>query len=182
MGWKAIKEHYRIEHLVHVREGLICIGSPFIPDIIKLNQFGQFVKRYEHGSILSKNDLLSRYMAEMEADPDKCRELAQAEDTFAVSIPVYTYDIYDEARIIECACEELGYPNVTHDGQLMYNNTFSPDRAQVVKWAIENARAWVEALKDRQTEAQENLLNATDRLRFAEFNCRRLMTAEGTNA
>ena len=30
MGWKNIKEHYRIGHTVHVTDKGICIGSPYI--------------------------------------------------------------------------------------------------------------------------------------------------------
>ena len=40
MGWKNVKEHYRIEHQVQVRAGRICIGSPYISEIIVIGADG----------------------------------------------------------------------------------------------------------------------------------------------
>ena len=52
------------------------------------------------------------------------------------SLPVYTYE---GGEIIEHKCEAYGWPNLTDDGQVMYNNKFSSDRNEVVRWAKENA-------------------------------------------
>lgn len=128
MGWKAIKDHYRIVHQVQVTKKGICIGSPYIHDIMIVSMDGELVK--DHGS--SVNAELNRYSAEMRADPAKLRELSVSPDTFSKSVTVYTYD---GARIIEKLCDEPGWPNVTHDGEMMYENTFSADRDEVVKWA-----------------------------------------------
>jgi len=38
MGWKNIKEHYRINHYVQVTEQGICIGSPYIHNIIVIGR------------------------------------------------------------------------------------------------------------------------------------------------
>lgn len=40
-------------------------------------------------------------------------------DTFTASIPVYSYE---DGTIIEKLCEKPGSPNLTHDGDLMYDN------------------------------------------------------------
>lgn len=37
MGWKNVKEHYRIGHIVHVKDGKICIGFPHITDIMEIS-------------------------------------------------------------------------------------------------------------------------------------------------
>lgn len=57
-------------------------------------------------------------------------------------------------------CEEAGWPNVTHDGQMMYENTFSTDRAEVVRWAYNNAVAGVEWRTRSVNEAREKLAMA----------------------
>lgn len=56
------------------------------------------------------------------ADPTAAAALLAKPDTFAASIPVYTWDA--SYAIVSHQCEELGWPNVTHDGALMYRNTF----------------------------------------------------------
>lgn len=139
MGWKNIKQHYRIGHIVQVvRDGRILIGSGYIPDIFVISAEGKLIKRDDG----RHNDDLRRYQREFDADPEKLRLLAiDADEAPAVSIPVFTYE---EGEIIEDACEELGWPNVTHTGRLMYENTFSPDRMKVVLWAKKSAAHGVE--------------------------------------
>ena len=150
MGWKAIKEHYRIEHHVQVDKGRVCIGSSYCPDIIVIGPEGTVLQRYADGG----NEALRRYQAEMDADPGKLKELLAAEDQFSASVPVFTYD---GARIIEKRCEKPGWPNVTHDGLMMYENTFSTSRDQVVAWAKQNAAVAVRAMQRLVDEARERL-------------------------
>ena len=47
MGWKNIKEHYRIGHAVQVTDAGICIGSPYIHNIIIIGVDGTLKKRTE---------------------------------------------------------------------------------------------------------------------------------------
>lgn len=151
MSWKNVKEHYRIGHAVHVRAGCICIGSPYVPDLIVIGLDGAITKRDDYAR--TNNDL-ARYLREMDADPAKLKELIAAPDMFAASIPVFTYDGGD---IIEKRCEVLGWPNVTHDGCLMYENTFSPNRAKIVKAAKTNAACGINAWRDRIAEAEKDI-------------------------
>ncbi len=170
MGWKAVKEHYQIGHIVHMQPQGLCIGSGYIPDLIVVGPDGQLVKKLD--SHFNKD--LSRYQEEMLADPAKLRELLETPDQFARSIPVYTYK---GAEILEKHCEALGYPNITHDGDLQYDNTYSGDRDQVVRWAKRSAalgaahtRRWIEDLEKKLEEAR-------NRLRCEETNLSLLETA-----
>ena len=155
MGWKSVKEHYRIGHFVAVYpEKGICIGSPYIHDILVVSLDGVLTKTDEGNWGRSINSDIDRYQREMQADPEQLARLVKQPDTFERSIPVYTYE---GAEIVECACEEIGYPNVTHDGRMMFENTFSADRDQVVKWALRNARASVEAWDNSLQDAKRRL-------------------------
>lgn len=168
MGWKKIKEHYRIGHIVQVTPKGICIGSPYIHDLIVIGLDGEIIKDDDGRS----NEDLKRYLVEMRADPKKLRELAQAPDTFEENIPVYTYK---GGKIIEKMCEEPGWPNVTHDGMEMYENTFSLDKNQVVAWAkqnaaagIENAHARIEDIGTTLEEWKARLQKRTEELSMLE--------------
>lgn len=142
MGWKNVKEYYGIEHIVHVKDGAIFIGSPYITDLIRINMDGTLVEDRD----LCGNDELERIWDAMEEDPDKLRELIETPDTFSQSISVYTYD---GSEIIEMHCEAAGFPNVTHDGLLMSDNTFSYDRVKIVAKAKRNAQAGMKLYQDR---------------------------------
>ena len=161
MGWKSVKKHYRIGHFVAVYpEKGICIGSPYIHDILVVSLDGVLTKTDEDNWGRSINSDIDRYQREMQADPEQLARLVKQPDTFERSIPVYTYE---GAEIVECACEEIGYPNVTHDGRMMFENTFSADRDQVVKWAARNARASLEGWSERVAECTRDLARVTER-------------------
>ncbi len=167
MGWKNVKSAYRIGHIVQVTSEGICIGSGYIHDLIVLSLDGAIVKRYaERG-----NEDLARYQSEMDADPARLRELVASADTFEKSVPVYTYD---GASIIEKQCEEIGWPNVTHDGMVMYENTFSTDKAFIVEKAKQNAKAGI-AWRTRAIEtARAELEELNQRLAAAQGDLERL--------
>jgi hypothetical protein len=173
MAWKAIKEHYRIDHSVQVVPGKgICIGSPFVHDLLTIDPEGRVIV----GKLgVRAGDKLSRYRDEMEADPAKLKDLMEQPDVFERSIAVYTYE---GADIIECACEELGWPNVTHDGRMMYENTFSPDRAEVVAWAVRSARSSIEAWTENFARAQDELNKVSDHLDRVNRNLALLLERE----
>lgn len=151
MGWKNVKDGYQIEHQVCVTEKGICIGSGYIHDLIVIGLDG-VVKKLQDGS---SNDDLRRYQQEMDADPEKLKRLVQTPDSFEAAITVYTYDGGD---IIEKQCETLGWPNVTHDGDMMYENTYSPDRDVVVQWAKRNTDLGIKFAQERIEEAKASLI------------------------
>jgi hypothetical protein len=155
MGWKNVKEHYRIDHLVHVRNSKICIGSAYIPDIIIIGSDGTIEKR--DADRWSVNRDLDRYQKEMDADPAKLKQLVESPDTFTNSITVYTYG---DGQIIEKQCEVTGWPNVTHDGELMYDNTFCVARDVVLKWALRDAEAYLKRTIELITERSYALTEA----------------------
>ncbi|WP_315922409.1 hypothetical protein [Mesorhizobium sp. SP-1A] len=154
MGWKAIKEHYEIKHNVHVRGGLITIGSAYVPDIIAFDFEGKIHKKDD--LFVREGNELDRVYKALVSDPELLLKLIRQEDVFERSIRVYSYE---GAEITEHFCEELGWPNLTHDGQMMYNNRFTTDRNEAIEWALEDAESAVEwedkRLGDLQKEIEE---------------------------
>lgn len=180
MGWKNVKDHYRIGHIVQVTDKGICIGSSLCHDLIVIDPYRGTIIQAD----VARNEDLTRYLAEMRADPDKLRERLDTDDHFDISVTVYTYKGGD---IIERQCEKVGWPNVTHDGQVMYDNTFSTDRNQVLQWAINEAEAGVrmglrriEEL-DRDCAKAKKLLHE-DSADLAKLRHEQLLTAMTANA
>ena len=168
MGWKNVKEHYRIGHQVQVTKKGICIGSPYIHDLIVIGTDGVVKKRYDGGG---NNDDLHRYQREIDADPHKLRELVQSPDTFNDLKVVYTYD---GGEIIEKQCEETGWPEVTCDGEMMYANTFSTEKEKVVSWAKRNADCGIKNFLEQINDAEKNLERLRTNLASEEANRRKL--------
>lgn len=150
MGWKAFKQHYGINANVYIEKDLLCIGNGYI-DFLKVSMDGQI--EFEHQ--LGTDHKVHGVQEAIKADPETAARLLQAEDTFERSIIVYTYE---GAEILEKFCETLGYPNVTHDGLMMYENTYSPDRDLPIQRALENARLNSDGVRRAIENVEQQLL------------------------
>lgn len=175
MGWKNIKEHYQIGHIVQITEEGLCIGTGYIHDLIVVGLDGVITKRYDGGG----NEELCRYQRELDADPARARELLEAPDIFDNPITVYTYD---GGEILEKQCLNLGWPNVTLDGQIMYTNRFSEDKAVVVDWAKRNADSGIKHCAEAVVEATRRLAEYQARLAQERANREQLEAAYPTLA
>jgi hypothetical protein len=132
MGWKSVKEHFDIKHNVIVEDGTIFIGSSYVSKLAGID-----MQTGECFSLRESADFLPRYYPELlNADRDEILSLCRREDCFEVSIPVFTYE---KGQILVFYCENVGWPNVTHDGRMMYENTFSLDKETAVRRAKRNA-------------------------------------------
>lgn len=157
MGWKRVKEQYQISHIVHVTNEGICIGSSFITNAIIISMNGKIIKRYCDGH----NEELMRYQREMDADPDLLEFMVKVPDRFEKHIPVFTHI---KGQIVEKQCESVGWPNTTHDGELMYQNCFSPDLHTMVRLAEQHIAATTAHLKIRIADTEELLTELKGRL------------------
>lgn len=162
MGWKNVKERYGIKHIVHVSPGwLIWIGSEYVPGLIKISHAEKELAWADHdydvhsckqvigadlavwrSQYLGRGEPFDGWVRMWANDPHELRYLIESPDTFERSIPVFTYD--HDGNILQNECEELGWPNVTHDGCLMYD-TFVPTEAEAVRMAKRSARSWVDS-------------------------------------
>lgn len=167
MGWKAVKEHYQIEHSVQVTEDGICIGSPYIHNIIVIGQDGKLTRRYDGRA----NDELARYQRDFDSDPETLKHLVESPDTFSDAVAIYTYK---DGEILEKVCEKPEWPNVTHDGQMIYDNTFSTDKAKVVAWAKRDSDLGIQMQRRNLKDLEAKLEDYRGRLAAEIANRERL--------
>ena len=152
MGWKTFKEKFKIGHTVQITEKGLCIGSIYVHDLVVIDM--------ETGRIKPNrtfDDFLPRNYPDLYNTLDKeILDAINAKDSFERSIPVYTYD---GAEILEKFCEEFGWPNITHDGCLMYENTYFTTRKAAIEKAIKENKAGVEivstTLKNKRKEVED---------------------------
>ncbi|NVL49814.1 hypothetical protein F2S72_08685 [Pseudomonas syringae pv. actinidiae] len=167
MGWKTLKNAFSITHTVCVTDKGICIGSGYISNLATINiSTGAMVM-----SEASPGFIQRTYPALASATPSDLLALISAEDQFDNAVTVYTYI---DGKIVEKLCECAGYPNVTHDGELMYENAFSTDKNEVIGWCKSNAHAKVEFLKEHIARLQQQLADTEQELTSAQRKTRRL--------
>lgn len=168
MGWKALKEHFKIDHHVVVEGDKICIGSDYVHNLAEVQlTTGKVIPRQGAFS----DFLETKYPALAAADPKVILALLEQPDVFKASIPVLTYD---GAEILEKRCEALGWPNTTHDGLMQYENTFSADKAKVIAWAKRSAECAMEMASSRVADIEEELATARERLAARQEVARKL--------
>ena len=167
MGWKLLKETFDISHHVTVTAAGVHIGSNYISDMVTINP--------KTGSI-TENEATSGFLARQyprlhAASKDSLVEILAAPDTFSASVTVYTFD---DGQIIQKLCENSGWPNVTHDGDIMYENRYSTDKAQVVAWAKSDIALAVSSTQERIEQAEHRLRELRDQLALYEQRQREL--------
>lgn len=167
MGWKAIRDHFAIPGVWRVQNGNVLIGSPYIADIIVISPSGA-VAWGRHGA--TDYGWKEGFHA-LSADPSLVRRLFESPDSFAVSIPVYASE---DGEIVERFCEQPGWPNTTHDGELMYENTHFPEKNAAVVNAKENALAGIRFARDSITDAEHDLTTRRERLATYEARLAKL--------
>lgn len=131
MGWKRFKEHFEIGHHVCVCDGKILIGSRYVSNIVSVDM--------ETGSVVCSKtfpEFLRQYYPVLaKADPAEILSCIREQDIFERSVRIY---VFMNNEIVEKYCEEPCYPNVTHDGLMIYDgDSFSVDRDVVVRGARE---------------------------------------------
>ena len=75
-------------------------------------------------------------------------------DQFFNSIPVF---ISNNGMVEEDFCEVFGYPNVTHTGRLMYENTSFLTKEKALAHAIEAMTFRMENISRRREELLRNI-------------------------
>ena len=170
MGWKTLKDYFGIGHHVQVSDRGILIGSGYVSDLITINgTTGELEENATFSSFARE-----KYPALLEASPNERLRLIQAQDVFTAAIPVYTYK---GGEIVQELCETPGWPNVTHDGNLMYENSHSTDKATVIAWAKRSTASAVHYLKEDIARRENDLTEARGRLQEAEAERAKLLQA-----
>ena len=152
MGYKNVKEHYDIGHIVAVYDEeiyggpCICIGSGYIYDIIVVRiRDAKVVKQYKEGKYndgWNTNKDLARYNEALKEGERNgiLRKLIETPDTFAEDLPVFTIE---KGSVIRDACEKYGWPNVTHSGNIMYENTYFKTRKEAYAYLLKDTSSGV---------------------------------------
>lgn len=147
MGFKAIKQHYDIKHIVAIYNeekyggACICIGSGYVHGLIAINiETGKVF--YSSLVTPGENSEIGQLAARIKADEKNgvLRALIDEPDTFARNLPVFTIDRWAVKAEL---CEEYGWPNTTHNGAIMYENTYFHTRAEAYAYLLKETKAGV---------------------------------------
>ena len=128
MGIKKLKEKYDITHIIQREKKGICIGSDYVHDLIVITPELEILK----SSILSDSGALSDIYKQIKFDYEtgELAKILEEKDIFSNLKNIWTYD---RGHIIKKQCEKIGWPNLTTDGYIIYDNTFFKSRKEALK-------------------------------------------------
>lgn len=152
MGWKKFKEYFKIEHIVHIKNNELCIGSSYIPALVSINM--------DTGVLTENNNfkgfVKQKYPELFQSNSQEILDLIKQLDVFDKKISVYTYN---KSEIIEDFAEAYGYPNITYSGILQYDNTFFKTKKEAIEAACKNNQAHIDCvtafIKDNEQKLQK---------------------------
>ena len=130
-------------------------------------------RKYNDG--WNTNEDLKRYQEEMIIDSENgiLKQIIQEPDDYEQLLPVFTIK---DGKLVETFCEEYGYPNLTIEGELMYENTFFKNKIDAIKYGINECNGWIEMLEERKRETQKELDRFTSKSEHFE-NCLSILNA-----
>lgn len=149
MGWKLLKQYFEIKHIVQVENDQIKIGSGYVSDLALIDmKTGKLTRKpgWERS--------LEEYGALLKASPEKILSLLSEPDQFERDLPVY---IVSDARVIEEQCEVPGYPNLTHSGRLMYENTTFLEREKADQYALKSLGYRIKTWSERKEQLSNEI-------------------------
>ncbi len=94
-------------------------------------------------------------------DSGEINEIINGNDEVENKLTVWTVK---DGELIETYTNEYGYPNTTHDGKLMHDNTYFKTKEEAIDKAIKEYEYSVKAATERVGECEAELQKANKRM------------------
>lgn len=129
MGIKLLKERFGIKHIIQIVDGEICIGSDYLYNIITIKK--GFTLEVCRSGI--SNDLLERNFTDLSValESGELKKIVEEPDTYENLITVWTSR---HGKVVKKQCEVFEWPEVTTDGEMIYENTFFKTRREALRY------------------------------------------------
>lgn len=150
----------------------VCVGSYMVHDLLSVDK-KTLKLRYALGYPSKDRDSidddeLRGLWDKLQAviDSGEIKSIIEENDVLENPIPVFTYN--RDFAIVESMTDAIGYPNVTHDGKLMYDNTYFPSETEARCAAVKDAVGWRETYLEQIEELTQKLAQKKERLEVVE--------------
>lgn len=160
MKARALQKHLSTERTVHATDTHICVASGCIPDLISLNKATLKLKyamdTFHEGRAGLKSDELRTIWDALQAlvETGDIHNYLNGDDEITAPIPVF-YE--NNGVIVEAITDFIGWPNITNEGILMYENTFFSTREGAIERTKITLASYIERLKDNIRRGEDEL-------------------------
>lgn len=145
----------------------IAIGSAYCHDLITVNKNTLHLKyafdTFKKGRQSINNPKLEFIWDKLKEliDNGKIKDIIEGSDNIDKPLSVYTIE---DGKLIETFTDEYGWPNVTIDGYLMYDNTYFKNKVDAINSGIEGCKLGISSYNITIEETNNKLEKLKDRL------------------
>lgn len=149
MKARELKKHLGTTRVIHAKENLICVASPYIHNLVALN-----VDTGDLTYALSG----SRKDAELEEISQGLESLTKEQREYYwdgaddIENPITLYYVDDKGVVKTVITDSLDFPNVTNDGVLIYSNTHFKTKKELLDYAIRDTELAIKWLNTCSSE------------------------------
>lgn len=150
-------------YAVHFRDGKVCVGSPMCSELITVDSKTMKIKyaldTFREGrKSISSEELEFIWDTLMELiKTGELKTIIENDDPIDGMFPVYCCE---DGKIEKKYADVFGWPHSTHDGTLMYENTFFKTEREAIEDGIKDMIAAVEMETRHMAQKAEELHEA----------------------
>lgn len=161
MKARALEKIIKSGRIVCESEENICVGTSMCSRLITVNKktlklryafdtFNKGRKSIDSKDLLFVWDKLTELI-----DSGEIHDFISGYDEIEDKLPVF---YIEDNKLIESYTDKYGWPNVTYDGVLMYNNTHFKDKNSALRYGIKDCAYTIKLLSEREVDLTKKLL------------------------
>lgn len=178
MKARKLKEILNTGYIIHQTNDKICIASPYISDLISVDKKTFKIKyaldTFNEGKSSVNNGELLDIWNKLEdlIQNGEFQDIINGNDELKNPIEIY----YEEDGIIKTTyTDEYGYPNVTYDGYIIYNNIYFTDKLFCKNKAIKDYLESIETYNSYIQQQVKEVDNLTKKIENFSTNIKKLL-------
>lgn len=181
MKARALKNYLKyqlnnnIKYTICQSETDICVDSSYIIHLITINK-KTLKLNCKDSSYINENPDLKKIYNELKylIDTNKIQEFIYGEDEIENKLPVYKEE---NGEIIETYTDAYGYPNLTIDGYVMYDNVYFKDKEACRNFNIKSYLSNIESYNEYIRQRLKEIDNLTREVDICQQNIEKLRKA-----
>jgi hypothetical protein len=155
------------KYSIHEIEDSICIGSPLCSQLITVDKKTLKIKyaldTFNTGrESINSEELMFIWDKLIELIKNgEIKNIISLNDSTVNMFPVYSHE---NGEIIEKFTDIFGWPNSTHDGELMYENIHFKTKEEAIKKGIEELKIEIKYISENICEQEKELEEKKEKL------------------
>ena len=173
-------------YIIHDCDEYIAVGSPLCHDLITVDK-GTLLVKYALDTFKQGREAIRS--KELEAIWDKLHELIKSgeikeiiQENDVIDNPIPVYESRD-GEVFSHVTDKIEWPNTTHTGRLIYNNTFFATRKEAVEYSMRECGYAIKMFSDNLVEQLKKVEEIRDEIKVykdkLEFLNQMQLIAEG---